>query len=137
MGLLFSKGPEGGESSHTMQLEGSQGETGGLAPSDYRITAHAPCQLPATDWRAARPQGIWSGLWGLLSDFCNTHTHSVPPFIHDASSKSSTCGSFKLCQTLRRKPRKTFPKQYKISYVSSHSREFFTSKQSERYNGLH
>lgn len=50
MGLLFSKGPEGGESSHTMQLESRQGETWGLAPSDYRITARAPCQLLAADW---------------------------------------------------------------------------------------
>lgn len=61
-----------------MQLESSQGETWGLAFSDYRITARAPCQLLAADWGAARPQGIWLGLWGLLSDFCNTHAHSVP-----------------------------------------------------------
>lgn len=44
-----------------MQLEGSQGETLG-APSDYRVTARAPCQLLAADWGTARPQGIWLGL---------------------------------------------------------------------------
>lgn len=46
------------------------------------VTTGSQHVLPVSFWQqiwgAARPQGIWLGLWGLLSDFCNTHIHSVP-----------------------------------------------------------
>lgn len=66
MGLLFSKGPEGGESSHTMQLEGSQGGTRGLALGDYRITACAPCQLLTADLGGSKASGDMVGSVGFV-----------------------------------------------------------------------
>lgn len=66
MGILFSKGPEGGESSHTMQLEGSQGGTRGLALGDYRITACAPCQLLAADLGGSKASGDMVGSVGFV-----------------------------------------------------------------------
>lgn len=63
VGLLFSKGPAW---SHSMQLEGTQGETRGLALSDYRITACAPCQLLAADLGGSKASGDRVGSVGFV-----------------------------------------------------------------------
>lgn len=80
MGLLFSKGPEGGESSHSMQLEGTQGETRGLALSDYRITACAPCQLLTADLGGSKASGDRVGSVGVCWLTSAIHILILCPF---------------------------------------------------------